>query len=556
MMDKCYACGREIENTAELCPYCRFPKISTIHGNQEEKERIRQFAEEYKRNNPQYFSETQPEHPQFDMSAENPQHDLSAENPEALAWKQKYEELKKETEAKARRKSGGTVGWILGFLVLAVVGFFAVKELILPELKKAGILPGSTKVSEDQQAQADSIDHEASQDAAEAADDNDASDIADEELQMETEERDYEAEALLEAENAWAEQTLTDPQRFLIDSLFSPSAIDTSYETSLMVMGGSTYTSTLPMVTQFITVFVHADPCLNRELLNQALSSADSDAQARIREEMLWGNPVQLHFVSDDDPGDAITMNMSYDVHGNLIRSEVVDMLTVLYSYDENNNLTNKKMMNGDTVLFELQNAYDEEDRIVQKEMKANEIQANFHWDYDSTGRITAYDCDIAGDAASYTLNWNEEGELSSIVTSHQGNSMTSVPEWEDDARTFFMSIKMENGEVTFSGTYDESHRVTSYKLNTPGNTISTDLTYGEKGGISRQSTKTLVSEVEIINENYYNSYGGMVQWNVNTGKLDAGEMVTFVYHRNAYGKCESVTGSYGGETAIVEYSY
>ena len=55
-MYKCYACGKEIEHPGDTCPFCRFPVISTLHGNQEEEEEIRKFAEEYRRTNPEYFS--------------------------------------------------------------------------------------------------------------------------------------------------------------------------------------------------------------------------------------------------------------------------------------------------------------------------------------------------------------------------------------------------------------------------------------------------------------------------------------------------------------------
>ena len=55
-MYKCYACGREVNDTEELCPYCRFPVISTIHGDKVEDEEIRKFAEEYRKMNPEYFS--------------------------------------------------------------------------------------------------------------------------------------------------------------------------------------------------------------------------------------------------------------------------------------------------------------------------------------------------------------------------------------------------------------------------------------------------------------------------------------------------------------------
>ena len=52
---RCYACGRVIEEPGELCPFCRFPVISTMHGHKDELEQIRQFAEEYRRNNPEFF---------------------------------------------------------------------------------------------------------------------------------------------------------------------------------------------------------------------------------------------------------------------------------------------------------------------------------------------------------------------------------------------------------------------------------------------------------------------------------------------------------------------
>ena len=54
-MDKCYACGREINRSVNQCPYCKFPVISTTSGAKGEEEKIRQFAAEYRKTNPQYF---------------------------------------------------------------------------------------------------------------------------------------------------------------------------------------------------------------------------------------------------------------------------------------------------------------------------------------------------------------------------------------------------------------------------------------------------------------------------------------------------------------------
>ena len=54
-MYQCYACGKEIEKPGELCPFCKFPVISTLHGDAEEEKKIRQYAEEYRQANPKYF---------------------------------------------------------------------------------------------------------------------------------------------------------------------------------------------------------------------------------------------------------------------------------------------------------------------------------------------------------------------------------------------------------------------------------------------------------------------------------------------------------------------
>ena len=35
-MYKCYACGKETEQPGEVCPFCKFPVISTMHGDIEE----------------------------------------------------------------------------------------------------------------------------------------------------------------------------------------------------------------------------------------------------------------------------------------------------------------------------------------------------------------------------------------------------------------------------------------------------------------------------------------------------------------------------------------
>ena len=55
-MYKCFACGKEIEHPGDSCPFCRFPVISTLHGDKDEEEKIREFAAEYRITNPQYFT--------------------------------------------------------------------------------------------------------------------------------------------------------------------------------------------------------------------------------------------------------------------------------------------------------------------------------------------------------------------------------------------------------------------------------------------------------------------------------------------------------------------
>ena len=127
-MYKCYACGKEIERPGELCPYCKFPVISTMHGEKIEEKQIQEFAEEYRKANPQYFTEkvSAPKKPAESSASKKPAESLASKKPaadtvpnhtaaavsaaqntagssqaktesdEAAEWRKKYEELRKE----------------------------------------------------------------------------------------------------------------------------------------------------------------------------------------------------------------------------------------------------------------------------------------------------------------------------------------------------------------------------------------------------------------------------------------------------------------------------
>lgn len=127
-MYTCYACGREIEKPGDSCPFCRFPVVSTLHGDKDEEEQIRQFAEEYRQTNPQFFQKIQPksgvsevhseptDHVRTEMNGSSgqkvPEGKLSVSeagkpgvSDDAREWKRKYEELlKKEEEREAKKR--------------------------------------------------------------------------------------------------------------------------------------------------------------------------------------------------------------------------------------------------------------------------------------------------------------------------------------------------------------------------------------------------------------------------------------------------------------------
>lgn len=142
-MYKCYACGREIERPGELCPYCRFPVISTLHGDQVEEQRILEFVKEYREANPQFFPD---EHAADDKAADDvrkkaaqsvanaavklaseqaqtkpvkeqkPVKNTTAAAPapsavktdEAAEWRKKYEDLRKEYQRVNAANAAGT----------------------------------------------------------------------------------------------------------------------------------------------------------------------------------------------------------------------------------------------------------------------------------------------------------------------------------------------------------------------------------------------------------------------------------------------------------------
>ena len=94
-MYRCYACGKEIEQPGELCPFCRFPVISTLHGDPEEERQVREFAEEYRKANPEFFSEG------LESSFSNEHTEKS--DLSYLELKARYEQILKEQETERIR---------------------------------------------------------------------------------------------------------------------------------------------------------------------------------------------------------------------------------------------------------------------------------------------------------------------------------------------------------------------------------------------------------------------------------------------------------------------
>ena len=148
-MYKCYACGKEIERPGELCPFCRFPVVSTLHGNTEEEKQVIQFAEEYRKANPQFFTKIEhksavPETPKNDgkpavpekgyaepvsSSTSSPSQDQDKQFQELL---DKQLKLLRELEAQNRklaeeraRKKQRRIGWLVALILLVAVGAVA-----------------------------------------------------------------------------------------------------------------------------------------------------------------------------------------------------------------------------------------------------------------------------------------------------------------------------------------------------------------------------------------------------------------------------------------------
>ena len=107
-MYKCPACGREIEKYDSTCPFCRFPVISTLHGDPEEEKQILAYVEEYKRMNPELF-------PEESTSADD-QPDINPPQPAPVEDKSHIE----------KKNSHGC----LIFVVILVLGFFLVRAIL------------------------------------------------------------------------------------------------------------------------------------------------------------------------------------------------------------------------------------------------------------------------------------------------------------------------------------------------------------------------------------------------------------------------------------------
>ena len=141
-MYKCYACGKESKHPGEQCPFCKFPVISTMRGDKVEEEKIRQFAEEYRKANPQYFGEEQPQKDDHDPGASSDQVSEDAAGSESLNYqelKEQYDQLLLHDQ-KTRKRRKGIAIFLLIFL-LAVGGCFAFEYFT-----GKGIIPGISSI--------------------------------------------------------------------------------------------------------------------------------------------------------------------------------------------------------------------------------------------------------------------------------------------------------------------------------------------------------------------------------------------------------------------------
>ena len=368
------------------------------------------------------------------------------------------------------------------------------------------------------------------------------------------EEIDYEAEALQKAREAWAAKTQTDPLRSIVDSMCGPGMAD-SYETMVGSQGGIP-ASMLGIVLSVVR-YSSTDVPLDLKLLNQALKSAeDPEAQERIRAEMQWGRPTHLELHQNAAEGvDSVSAEVTYDDAGR--RTGIAaDEFTISYTYDENGKLSEKRLEIGTDYLYVIRYQYDEEGRETACEMDANGYTASFRWEYDGAGNLTRSE-QVIGDMAAQTLvlSWNEDGELIGVG---DGSGSELKPLYESDAESFTLRIEVGDSTIVYSGSFDAGHRITATENQSGSMTASTEMEYGEGGGLLWKRSEYIFPNNTNATEYLYNEYGSLTSTKQSVTTEQYSQEFVFECRYDGFGRCEAVVGFADGaeQGEIITFTY
>ena len=351
-------------------------------------------------------------------------------------------------------------------------------------------------------------------------------------------ENDYEAEALQQAQEAWAAKSQTDPVRSILDGICGPANAD-SYETMVGTQGGIP-ASTLGMVLA-ISRYSSGDVTLDLGLLKLALDSADDpNAQERIRAEMQWGRPTHLEIAMDSaGEGDRVSAEITYDGAGK--RTGITaDDFTISYSYDENGNLSEKRIEIDEDMLYVIRYQYDEESRETGRDMDANGYTATFRWEYDGAGNLTRGEQTIGDMEQTFAFTWDEVGKLVGVGDG-SGSSIEAL--YESDADGFVLSVMAGENAIVYSGSFDEAHRVIATENLSKSMSTRKEMKYGDNGGLIWTRTENIFPNNTITTENSYNEYGSLMRMMQAASAEQYSSEFVFEFRHDAFGRCEAVAG-------------
>lgn len=376
----------------------------------------------------------------------------------------------------------------------------------------------------------------------------------------ETEKIDYEAEALRKAQEDWAAQSETDPLGSFIDGMMGTSTAD-SWESLIYSKSGNYSIFSIESLLRTAL----CDVSLDSGLLDSALDAAeDPEAQERIRAELQWGRPKQLVFTDPEDPEGAVRFELSYDEAAQLSSvcfsrgSSDSSSIMITFAYDQSGNLIEKKIEDGEDWQYVCTNIYDDDGRLVQRDMDANGYTAQFHWEYDRYGNLSLCESTVDGSESSIMATWNERGDLLLLEgKSSEGTLSSGIPHWESDDAGYTMSIEINGNQFSVNGTYDEGHRVVSSSaIQGDSTTGNSSKKYGEYGGLVWYSTETMTPNVVTKAEYSYNVYGSLISMVQSTSRNGDTEILSCVYHHDEFGRCDSISMRMYGEELTAQLIY